>query len=144
MAGGFKSLYSFKGNPDGQNPYAGMVAIKGTLYGTTELGGKHDFGVLYKVSTSGAERVLHTFTGSSSNRRLGAIWRAYRLKRCALRHDVLWRPCACRLRDRLQGEHGRRRAHRLQLPIESRRIPICGRGRLKRHTVWNHLPRWKA
>jgi uncharacterized repeat protein (TIGR03803 family) len=66
MAGGFKSLYSFKGNPDGQNPYAGLVAIKGTLYGTTELGGKYDFGVLFKMSTSGAERVLHTFGNPSS------------------------------------------------------------------------------
>lgn len=65
MAGGFKSLYSFKGNPDGQNPYSGLVAVNGTLYGTTELGGKYDFGVLYKVSTSGAERVLHTFGNPS-------------------------------------------------------------------------------
>lgn len=66
MAGSFKPLYSFKGNPDGQNPYAGMIALKGTLYGTTELGGKYDFGVLFKVSTSGAEHVIHTF-GNPSN-----------------------------------------------------------------------------
>ncbi len=63
--GGFKALYSFKGNPDGQNPYAGLVTVKGTLYGTTELGGKYDFGVLYRVSTSGAEQVLHTFGNAS-------------------------------------------------------------------------------
>lgn len=67
MAGTFKLLYSFKGNPDGQNPYAGLVVLKGVLYGTTELGGKSGFGVLYKVSTSGAERVLHTFTGGSGS-----------------------------------------------------------------------------
>lgn len=67
MAGTFKLLHSFKGNPDGQNPYAGMVVIKGTLYGTTELGGKNDFGVLYDVSTSGAEHVLHTFGGASGD-----------------------------------------------------------------------------
>lgn len=65
MAGTFKLLYSFKGNPDGQNPYAGLVNDKGTLYGTTELGGKYQFGVLFKVSTSGAERVIHTFAGGS-------------------------------------------------------------------------------
>lgn len=64
--GGYKVLYSFKGNPDGQNPYAGMVAVNGALYGTTELGGKYDFGVLYKVSTSGAEQVLHTFGNAST------------------------------------------------------------------------------
>lgn len=63
----FKLLYSFKGNPDGQNPYAGMVAVKGTLYGTTELGGKNDFGVFYKVSTTGTERVLHAFGGAASS-----------------------------------------------------------------------------
>ena len=62
---GFKLLYSFKGNPDGQNPYAGVVALKGTLYGTTELGGKYDFGVLYKLSTSGTEHVIHTFGNAS-------------------------------------------------------------------------------
>ena len=67
MGDTFKMLYSFKGNPDGQNPYAGMVAFKGTLYGTTELGGKDDFGVLYKVSTSGVEHVLHTFSGGSGS-----------------------------------------------------------------------------
>ena len=67
MAGGFKPLYSFKGNPDGQNPYAGMVALNGTLYGTTYNGGKYEFGVLFKVSTSGTEHVLHTFGGGSKN-----------------------------------------------------------------------------
>lgn len=67
MAGSFKSLYSFKGNLDGQNPYAGLVALSGVLYGTTQLGGKNQFGVLYKVSTSGAEHVLHTFTGGSGS-----------------------------------------------------------------------------
>ncbi len=66
MGGSFKSLYSFKGNPDGQNPYAGMVNLKGALYGTTELGGKYGFGVLYRVSTSGAEHVLHTFGNAST------------------------------------------------------------------------------
>jgi uncharacterized repeat protein (TIGR03803 family) len=65
MGGSFKSLYSFKGNPDGQNPYAGLAAVKGVLYGTTELGGKYDFGVLYTVSTSGAEHVLHVFGNPS-------------------------------------------------------------------------------
>jgi uncharacterized repeat protein (TIGR03803 family) len=67
MAGGFQSLYSFKGNPDGQNPYAGLAAIAGTLYGTTEYGGKYNFGVFYKVSTSGSEHVLHTFGNPSAN-----------------------------------------------------------------------------
>ena len=65
--GGYKVLYSFKRNSDGQNPYAGMVAVKGTLYGTTNYGGKYNFGVFYKVSTAGAERVLHTFEGGGQN-----------------------------------------------------------------------------
>ncbi|HYL28210.1 MAG TPA: choice-of-anchor tandem repeat GloVer-containing protein [Candidatus Nitrosotalea sp.] len=66
-ADSFKSLYSFKGNPDGQNPYAGLANLGGTLYGTTLYGGKNQFGVLFKVSTTGAERVLHTFGGGSQN-----------------------------------------------------------------------------
>lgn len=37
--------------------------INGTLYGTTFQGGSHDEGTVYSVSTSGSERVLHSFGG---------------------------------------------------------------------------------
>jgi uncharacterized repeat protein (TIGR03803 family) len=60
IASGFKVLHDFTG-PDGAFPYAGMVALNGVLYGTTQDGGKYSNGTVYKVSTSGAETVLHSF-----------------------------------------------------------------------------------
>lgn len=64
-------LYSFKGGGDGANPLlAGMVAIGGKLYGTTNVGGdmscKHGplvgCGTVFTVTTSGRESVLYQFT----------------------------------------------------------------------------------
>ncbi len=64
-AGTFRSLYSFKGLPDGASPAAGMVAVSGTLYGTTQVGGQADSGAVFAASTAGKERVLYSFgTGS--------------------------------------------------------------------------------
>jgi uncharacterized repeat protein (TIGR03803 family) len=56
-------LYSFKGTPDGATPFAGLVAVNGTLYGTTSVGGASDNGTVFEVSTSGKERVLYSFKG---------------------------------------------------------------------------------
>ncbi len=64
---GFKSLYSFAGAPDGANPLAVLVAVNGTLYSTTYEGGKSGLGTVFKVSASGTERVLHSFTGVAPN-----------------------------------------------------------------------------
>ena len=61
MAGGFTSLYSFKGLPDGMSPAAGMVVLNGTLYGTTEAGGKADSGTVFTTTAAGKERVLYSF-----------------------------------------------------------------------------------
>ena len=55
-------LYSFKtSGSDGHNPYAGVTAVKGVLYGTTYLGGATDAGAVFKVTTGGSEAVLHSF-----------------------------------------------------------------------------------
>jgi uncharacterized repeat protein (TIGR03803 family) len=67
-AGKFGVLYSFKGSPDGGNPYAGLVRDKkGNLYGTTVDGGvsgcSSGCGTVFKVSTTGKESVLYRFTG---------------------------------------------------------------------------------
>jgi len=68
-------LYRFKGSSysdyskDGGNPAAGLLALKGTLYGTTAFGGKgpcqicQKWGTVFDVSSSGAERVMHRFDG---------------------------------------------------------------------------------
>jgi len=59
-------LYSFKGTPDGQSPTAGVVLdTAGNLYGTTGVpGGLFSAGIVFKLDTSGAETVLHNFTGA--------------------------------------------------------------------------------
>ena len=73
----YKVLYRFTGGPDGGNPVSGLVRdASGNLYGTTLLGGKNSSvciafesgvspscGVVFKLSPTGAEKVLHTFTG---------------------------------------------------------------------------------
>ena len=62
-------LHSFGSGSDGLYPYAGLLNVKRTLYGTTEQGGAHGCGTVYSVSTTGAERVLHSFgcAGSGSD-----------------------------------------------------------------------------
>ena len=57
-------LYSFTGGVDGGYPYAGLVRdARGNLYGTTAYGGWARCGVVFKVSSSGQETVLHSFRG---------------------------------------------------------------------------------
>src|ERR1700729_3324423 len=59
-------LYRFAGGSDGANPDSTLLAVNRTLYGTTiEGGGSFDYGTIYKVTTSGKESVLHSFTGGS-------------------------------------------------------------------------------
>jgi uncharacterized repeat protein (TIGR03803 family) len=62
-------LHSFSGSGDGENPDAGLINVKGTFYGTTEYGGANCSssgvcGTVFKITTSGAETVLHSFGGS--------------------------------------------------------------------------------
>jgi uncharacterized repeat protein (TIGR03803 family) len=55
-------LYSFKGVPDGQAPYGGLVLDSaGNLYGTTANGGDEGFGTVFKLDVTGTETILHTF-----------------------------------------------------------------------------------
>lgn len=47
---------------DGANPVASLINVKGKLYGTTESGGSAEFfGTVFRVTTSGKEKVLHSF-----------------------------------------------------------------------------------
>lgn len=65
-------LHRFSGSPDGAVPSANLIAINGTLYGTTSNGGSlrggcarnHGCGVVFAVSPSGSERVIYTFKGN--------------------------------------------------------------------------------
>lgn len=65
----FKTLYAFKGHPDGALPYGGLVVDKiGNLYGTTYYAGANDLGTVYRLShENGAwtEAVLYSFKGGA-------------------------------------------------------------------------------
>ena len=68
-AGGLTTLYSFTGGADGGEPFDAALYrdAQGNLYGTTMNGGGPvlALGVVFKLAPSGAETVLHTFTGGS-------------------------------------------------------------------------------
>jgi uncharacterized repeat protein (TIGR03803 family) len=62
----YQVLHSFGSGTDGIAPYASLIDVKGMLYGTTLSGGLHvDYGTVYRVSTKGKERVLHSFNSGS-------------------------------------------------------------------------------
>jgi uncharacterized repeat protein (TIGR03803 family) len=65
--GAEKVIYSFQNNGvDGANPDGGLVAVKGTLYGTTDVGGVKAVGTVFKVSpATGKETVLYSFCNVS-------------------------------------------------------------------------------
>jgi uncharacterized repeat protein (TIGR03803 family) len=74
-SGTLKVLHSFKGGKDGaQNegqPELGLVMVSGDLYGSASFGGVSGCdgslgcGVLFKVTQSGKETILHRFTGQT-------------------------------------------------------------------------------
>jgi uncharacterized repeat protein (TIGR03803 family) len=60
-------LHSFGASGDGSFPFAGLVLDKkGNLYGTTDFGGAHGNGTVFKLTRSGTETILHSF--GSGNR----------------------------------------------------------------------------
>jgi uncharacterized repeat protein (TIGR03803 family) len=66
-SGSEKVLHSFD-DTDGSLPHAGLIAVNGTLYGTTSSGGKYEQGTVFSAGKGGTERVLHSFGGSSDGR----------------------------------------------------------------------------
>ena len=68
LAQTFTTLYNFDEIPDGGNPIGALIQdTAGNLYGTTSVGGYGDDesdGVVFEVTTSGTETVLHRFKGS--------------------------------------------------------------------------------
>ena len=59
----------FRGG-DGLNPRAGLIDVKGTLYGTTEFGpgggcGSFGCGTVFSITPSGKESVIYAFSGGT-------------------------------------------------------------------------------
>ena len=50
---------------DAQQPYAGLIEVKGTFYGTTAVGGASGNGAVFSITPGGSERVLYSFNSSS-------------------------------------------------------------------------------
>jgi uncharacterized repeat protein (TIGR03803 family) len=64
----YQIVYRFAGGADGQQPQASLIDVNGTLYGTTTAGGAYceesdgnGCGTVFSVSTTGSEKVLHSF-----------------------------------------------------------------------------------
>jgi len=63
----FTTLYNFTGGTDGGDPFDGLIRDSaGNLYGTASRGGS-DGGVVFEVTSSGTEIVLHTFTEGATD-----------------------------------------------------------------------------
>lgn len=50
---------------DGASPLGGLLALHGTLYGTTEAGGDYGYGTVFAITPAGALTVLHSFAGGA-------------------------------------------------------------------------------
>jgi uncharacterized repeat protein (TIGR03803 family) len=65
-AGAFKTVYCFGGAPDGESPWAGLLAASdGNFYGTTASGGLYGYGTIFELTSAGAYEKLFDFTGES-------------------------------------------------------------------------------
>ncbi len=63
----FTPIHSFNGN-DGSGAISAMVQGRnGNLYGTTQSGGSHTSGTVFKVTTSGSLVTLHNFCSQTSS-----------------------------------------------------------------------------
>jgi uncharacterized repeat protein (TIGR03803 family) len=58
--GNYRILFSFNGT-DGGEPQAGLVDVGGMLYGATRNAGAYGAGTVFSISTTGNEKVLHSF-----------------------------------------------------------------------------------
>lgn len=73
QAARFNDLHDFTGSGDGREPSGSLVAWKGLLYGTTNVGGSSDAGCIYALDpASGAVTVLYSFTGAFGGQQDGS------------------------------------------------------------------------
>jgi uncharacterized repeat protein (TIGR03803 family) len=68
-----KVLHNFGKGIDGAFPIAGLIEVRGTMYGTTREGGasgRNTRGTVFSLTTDGTESVLHSFAGGNRRWRL--------------------------------------------------------------------------
>jgi len=66
-SGTLATLYSFAPEPDGNEPFAGLVqATDGNLYGTTAYGGPENDGTVFKITPSGTLTTIYNFCSQSN------------------------------------------------------------------------------
>ncbi len=64
--GTFTQIYAFQADPDGRAPTGSLIqATDGNLYGTTTDGGSASAGTVFRLTLTGTETVLYSFTGRS-------------------------------------------------------------------------------
>jgi uncharacterized repeat protein (TIGR03803 family) len=67
LKGALKTLYTFE-EYDGNYPVGQLVAVGGKFFGVTEDGGPTETGgTVYSMTTSGHEKILHTFPSSQDD-----------------------------------------------------------------------------
>ncbi len=75
-SGEFTLLYTFPlGNAEGAYPGAGPLVEgpNGSFCGTTQAGGTHNDGTVYKITSTGKLTLLHSFVGSDGNDPYGGL-----------------------------------------------------------------------
>jgi uncharacterized repeat protein (TIGR03803 family) len=60
-------LYRFKNPANGLRPYGGLTDLNGTLYGTTQSGGKYNYGTVFSIASGGVEKVIYSFNGTDGS-----------------------------------------------------------------------------
>src|SRR5689334_21738903 len=68
----FRTVYAFKGGNDGAIPLAAVMETGGKLYGTTSQGGSSGCGnsgcgTVFRLTTTGKERILYSFGSISGD-----------------------------------------------------------------------------
>jgi uncharacterized repeat protein (TIGR03803 family) len=65
LSASYQQLFRFHPPKNGTRPEAGLLDVNGAMYGTTTTGGLSRKGTVYRMSTSGVEKVLYRFRGGS-------------------------------------------------------------------------------
>jgi uncharacterized repeat protein (TIGR03803 family) len=68
-------LHTFTGAPDGFMPQIASLVLDsaGNIYGVTPYGGDQDLGIVFELTPSGEETILHSFDGTDGSEPFGGL-----------------------------------------------------------------------